>query len=769
MAINQFAAHFVRESLKRLSLHTLLDADINKLCHEIRDKPLDITPRALNQNKADFSYQKPKSLYVYPSKDDSEKYLEKAEQMIESIHGVNNQAVFEIRGNKEEITCSFYAEKEDIGIIDSAVRNFYPKAITEISEPECVSGSLYVYDFIPVEPFYKPLTSYREFTVSPLNLIPRLFFNIENNKTGIYQIVFKPLQGEIHQLVKQAIDTEWQAMQGIDKQIPPSLQPNAINEKVQYKSPEFKQYYSVCARIILPSDSFITGIKAFIANYSYGSKQFKALDNRHYSQEKIGEMANNRGGYHSGFLVNSHELTSLMHIPFQMLYDKGFNDIFASAPVGDKPMKTAEYKDVVIGAWACGKKTKEIHLPLQREIPHVHIVGVSRSGKSVLLSHIAIEKFKRREAVFVLDPHGDLIDNILRMVPRKLKDDVVLIDFGLRDYTPQITIRGNVDITNPSKVSDDLSESMRDITSGSEKFYGPRMAYYFQCLYFIYCVLPDLNLTDIRLLVSSSRKGKVLRIKVKARIHHPIVKDFLEEISSTNYESLAPVITRLSHLLLDESSLRLFTLETNRISISDIMENAKLCLVNLACGIIGRQRSSILTGVTDNLIDNNAVSRAVLPLHKRKPCTVIKDEFYLGPGDLDAQLTGLAKYGISVVFAHQYLHQVEGRTRAVLGTAGTRIAFRLRREDAEELSPEFNNIDPAEFTGLEQFKAILKAPDETVKVNTPKPEFSEKDCSKEIREENLEKYYLKHTDQFQMRNSMKPLEFDMLKEEVGCE
>ena len=161
-------------------------------------------------------------------------------------------------------------------------------------------------------------------------------------------------------------------------------------------------------------------------------------------------MLKRRETFHTGFILNSYELTSILHVPYQVLNDKTLNDIFASAPPGDKPVKTTGYKDIPIGKWC--NSTKEIHLPVQKEIPNVHIIGVPRSGKSVLLSHIAIEKFKRKEAVFVLDPHGDLIENTLKMIPRKLMHKVIVIDFGLNDATPLITIRGNVDITNPSKV-----------------------------------------------------------------------------------------------------------------------------------------------------------------------------------------------------------------------------------------------------------------------------------------------------------------------------
>lgn len=753
-----FIKFFVEESMKKRTLAELHDADINRASHAIGAYPVDIAPSMFCQSYGPFIYQEPQSLFIYPSKEDSEDYLIKSEQMVESMSGVLKQAVFEVRGNKEGVNCCLYADSYDIATIGSAVRNFHPNSITEVGSTAEQRGEFFVYDFLPDAHFYKALTSHETFSVSPLNLVVKMLTCIERGE-GAYQVIFKPLPGEVHDLVSEAIDCEWQAKQGDERHVPPSQQSGTAGKRLEYKSPEFRSYFSVCVRMILPSNSFGASVNAFISSYVYGKRAFRVLDNQRYSQEQVRSMLNDRLSFHTGFLVNSHELTGLLHLPYQVMEDRELSSVFAYAPVGDKPVNTEAYTDVSIGRWACGRSSLEVYLPVQREVPHVHALGVSRMGKSVLLSHIAVEKFRRGEAVFVSDPHGDLVESILRMVPGELMDKVVVIDFGLEDLTPQITLRENLDVMNPGKASDDLTEAMRDVASSKEKFWGPRMAYAFQCLYFIYCVVPELDMTHLRLLVSSSRKAKVLRTKVKAEIDHPIVRDFLEELEYIPVEMMMPVITRLSHLLIDEKSLRLFTQTENRISIHDIMESGKLCLINLSVGVIGRQRSSILSGLIDSLINNNALARASVPYDKRKPCTIIKDEFYLGPGDLDMQLSGLAKYGISVVFANQYLSQVEGMTREVMATAGTRIAFRLRRKDAEEMGRDFD-VEAEEFTSLKKFEAIVKIEDEVVKINTPKPVFNDEDFSSEIMQRCFEKYYVRHGKSLSMKKER--LEFDTL-------
>ncbi|RJP60103.1 MAG: hypothetical protein C4541_04875 [Candidatus Auribacter fodinae] len=746
MSVKNFVNYFVEESLRKMSLADIYDSDINKTCHEINSEPVDITPKAFLNNKIPFQYKNPKIINAYPSKSDSEKYLEKAEQLVEALHCINRQAVFEIKGNKKNITCSFYAEQDDIEAISSSIVNFYPKTITDNNLIENITENLFVYDFLPNAPFFKPLTTYHDFIISPLNMVPNLLLNLDENSIGVYQVIFKPLPGIVHKMVDEAIDCEWKATKGADNTTP-SIESSAVNKKIEYKSPDFRSYFSVCVRIILPTDQLKNQVKAFISNYTYGSKAFKIIENESYGKEQILNMLNKRVSYHSGFLLNAHELTSLMHIPFQILKNKEFDDIFTSAPVGDKPLITPEYTDIVIGEWSCGAYVKEIHIPIQRDIPNIHVIGLPRSGKSTLLNHIAIEKFKKGEAVFVLDHHGDLIETIKKNIPKELIGKVIVIDFGLKDLTPQITIRGNVDITNPSRVSDDLSYSMKDVSTSRDKsWFGPRMAYSFSCLFFLYSILPDLNLTDIRLLVSPSKKGKNLRTKIKNRVKHPIVNDFLEEIDSTPFESLLPVVTRLSQLLLDEKSLRLFTIDTNKIAISDILENRKLCLINLACGIIGKQRSSILSGLMDSLITNNAFARASVPYEKRTPCLIIKDEFHLGPMDLDNQFTGIPKYNFSIVVAHQYVTQVEQRDIDVLATAGTKIIFKLGQKDAEFFARNLNDISPYEITSLKPFEAIVKIEDEVVKINTPKPIQREEDFSEEIMRYCITNYYIRHSE-----------------------
>ena len=735
--ISPFIKQFVKESVKKMSLDKLYDEDMNRLCSEINGKPVDITPAAVNKI-TEFTYNSPETLSLFPSRSNADEYLKKTEQLIESLN-VRNQAVFEVTGNERGIVCGFYGEKEDLRLIETSVLNCFPDSVTDISavETEKEKADYFIYDFIPEAPFFKSSTTYENLIASPLNILVELFSKLKIK--AYYQIVFKPLPGDVHKMVREAVDCEYMALQGDGRPVP-SLE--AAGSKLEYKSPDFRSYFSVNCRIIVPADQYGAEISSFISNYIYGSKKFITLDKQYYSAGQIKSMYKNRTAHHSGFLLNSHELTAFLHVPFQVLNDKKLRKIFAYTPAGDIPDKTLTYPGGSIGKWACGN-IKDIHLPDESN-PHCHIMGVPGTGKSVLLSNIVIEKLKRQEATFVLDPHGDLVERILKMVPENNIDDVIILDFGFDDYTPQVTIRANIDLRNPSKFADDMSESMRDITTGSEKFFGPRMAYYFACLYYLYSTVPWIKMPDLKRIISISNKSKNLRSKLRKEVKNPIVLDFLDEIDAMkSSELITPVTTRIGALLLDERSFNFLTLDENKISINDILEKGKLCLVNLAGGRIGRQRSSILSGLIDSLLSNNLLARASTDYIERKVCNLVKDEFYLGPGDIAMQLAGMRKFGLNVIFAHQYYHQIEDRmTKEAMGTANSQIIFRIQANDAEVIAKNFG-IPPKELTDLENFECFYKVENEIVKVKTPLPDLPEKDFSDKIKANCLDKYYMK--------------------------
>src|SRR6202051_1499439 len=65
---------------------------------------------------------------------------------------------------------------------------------------------------------------------------------------------------------------------------------------------------------------------------------------------------------------------------------------------------------------------------------HIWIVGKSGSGKSTFLFNLAMSDIVAGEGVAVIDPHGDLAEDILDAIPRSRINDVCYLDAGETEY-----------------------------------------------------------------------------------------------------------------------------------------------------------------------------------------------------------------------------------------------------------------------------------------------------------------------------------------------
>ena len=59
---------------------------------------------------------------------------------------------------------------------------------------------------------------------------------------------------------------------------------------------------------------------------------------------------------------------------------------------------------------------------------HMYILGKSGTGKSVLLSNLIVQNIQNGEGVCVVDPHGDLVEDIMTYIPKERAKDIIYFD-----------------------------------------------------------------------------------------------------------------------------------------------------------------------------------------------------------------------------------------------------------------------------------------------------------------------------------------------------
>src|SRR5262245_37319097 len=56
---------------------------------------------------------------------------------------------------------------------------------------------------------------------------------------------------------------------------------------------------------------------------------------------------------------------------------------------------------------------------------HMYVIGMTGTGKSTLLETLIKQDMENGEGLALLDPHGDLVEKVLRAVPDKRKGDLI--------------------------------------------------------------------------------------------------------------------------------------------------------------------------------------------------------------------------------------------------------------------------------------------------------------------------------------------------------
>ncbi|MDO1560114.1 type IV secretion system DNA-binding domain-containing protein [Brevundimonas sp. 2R-24] len=320
---------------------------------------------------------------------------------------------------------------------------------------------------------------------------------------------------------------------------------------------------------------------------------------------------------------------------------------------------------------------------------HVHIIGKTGVGKSRLLESLVRQDIEAGRGFALVDPHGDLAARVWESASNAERDRITYLNgpdprqpYG---YNPLRRVR---DDRIPLAASG-LLETLRKLWPNA---WGVRMEHVLRNSLYALLERDDVDLTDILGLYND----KKFRVRVARDIRNDVVREFWK-VEFENYparlraEAIAPIQNKLGALLSDPTLHRIFVAPASDIRFRPLMDEGRGLLVNLSRGELGEDASQILGGFIVSTIAMAAFSRANMPEPERRPFFLYVDEFQsfttLAFVNMMAELR---KYGVGLTLAHQHLHQLEPDIRhAVLGNAGTLIAFRVGAEDAPFIGAEF--------------------------------------------------------------------------------
>jgi hypothetical protein len=322
----------------------------------------------------------------------------------------------------------------------------------------------------------------------------------------------------------------------------------------------------------------------------------------------------------------------------------------------------------------------------------------------LIIQHIALG-----HGVGVIDPHGDLAEELLHHIPPKRADHLVYFNPGDLEFPIGMNVLANVAPDDRHLVASGIVGAFKGIWRDS---WGPRLEF---ILYNAVSALLDCRNSTLlgvnRLLTDEKFRAKVIR-----QIKDPFIKAFWAE-EYENYderfkrEAIAPIQNKIGQFILNPVVRHILGQVKSKVKIPFIMDNGRLFIANLSKGNLGHEKANLLGSLIVTQFQLAAMSRSNRPEHERRDFYLFIDEFQNFSTDAFASILAEArKYRLSLTLSHQYIDQLPLPIRqAVFGNVGTLIAFRVGYADAEIMEKEFGKIIPASgLSDLARYEAVVK-------------------------------------------------------------
>lgn len=408
-------------------------------------------------------------------------------------------------------------------------------------------------------------------------------------------------------------------------------------------------------------------------------------------------------------LLSVTELAALAHLPLDV-------SVPAMPRAGARPapappeIPTGGRGHIVLGDAEVGGHA--VALPVADARQHLHVLGSTGTGKSTLLQNMILADARAGRGAILIDPHGDLVDDILDRLDPALADRIILFDPD-QPYSPRINPLVGPD---PDLAIDNLVGICRNIFV---KAWGSRTDDVLRSA----CMTllrrddrPDLaNLEHVpRLLNDYSFRKDIVGPSLKKTDQASLGAfwTWYDELGPAfRSQVIGPVLARLRAFLLRgfvRRTVGLRTEESGPLLDMKTVLDSKILLARLPKGILGEETCRLLGSFLMSLTWQAVTSRAAVPAAQRRDAGIYLDEFqnFLTlPNSFESICAEARKYRVRLVLAHQNLGQLDRDLRDGLSSnCRNKLFFTCSPEDAHFLErhtrPDLNEHDLTELAAF---------------------------------------------------------------------
>ncbi len=698
-----------------------------------------------------------------------------AQQMFASLHGLlhENYALqehltFEFASNDRGIRFYAVVPRHIISFVESQIYAQYPAAqineVDDYSIKEIEGDKKAALELALVKEQFFPIKTFRDFEVDPLAAITSTLTQIAEHEQLWFQLVVRPIadvwQQEGYDYVNSvrsgsikkkkasiggslvsivvAIGTELvQVLADIPRAVlvgPPAegFKPgsgggSSAEEKIvltpvqeaELEAIEEKlttMGFEVVIRFVATGEDEVR-VRNNLRSLAASMKQFSTSHLNGFVSVTSENTANVIADYQnrvfdstSSFVLNISELASIFHLPSSSVETPNIDWVLSKK--GEPPSTLPTENCTYIGNTIF--RTQKIRFGIQNgddRLRHMYLIGKSGTGKSSLFKTLISQDIYNGNGVGVLDPHGELIEDVLKFIPDERVEDVILVDPSDSERPVGLNL---LEIDDKSQKNLMASNLVSAIKIHFENSWGPRLEYLLNYAVLTLLDVPGTSMLGITRLLGDLNYQKYILHQVT----DPVILEFWEKEfkdmrgnQKLVTEAVAPIQNKINRFLASTTIRNILGQRKSTIDIWDAMNSGKILLMNLSKGKIGEDNSNLLGALLVSRIQYMALRRADFPGRDFRPFYLYVDEFQnFAGGSFESILSESRKYKLGLYLTHQYTSQLpEELLQAVFGNVGTIATFSLGAPDARVLANEYEPyFTQQDIISLERFHIYLK-------------------------------------------------------------
>ncbi len=415
---------------------------------------------------------------------------------------------------------------------------------------------------------------------------------------------------------------------------------------------------------------------------------------------------------HTENILNTVELATIFHFPDQKNIPTTQLERQSSKQV-DGPRNISD-QGIFLGYNVFRGIKKPVRLDDNDRRRHMYLVGQTGTGKSTLLENLALQDMLNGKGFAFIDPHGDVAEELLAMVPKERTEDVIYFCPADMDYPSGLNL---FEFDTPDQKDFLIQEAINMLYKLYDPQHtgiiGPRYEHWFRNAALTVMASPEGGtFIDIPKVFTDKQYERQL----KQYVTDQTVLDFWnkEMAQTSDYhksEVLGWFVSKFGAFLSNEMMRDIIGQSKSSFNLRQIMDEGKILLVNLSKGRTGELNSKLLGMIFVMKFQAAAMSRANIPEEERKDFSLYVDEFQNFSTDSFATILSEArKYRLNLIVANQFTTQLTDEIRdAVFGNIGTVISYRVGTNDAEFLAKQFAPIfDTDDLQRIPNFNVVAR-------------------------------------------------------------